>query len=379
MSEYQYYEFVAVDRPLDERQLAELRALSTRARITPTSFVNTYQWGNFRGSPRKLVEEYFDAFLYLANWNTRELMIRLPLKLLDIETAERYCPTDTAGAWVAGDHVIISLTSEEEEAEFDEGGEGWLGSIIPIRAELAGGDLRALYLAWLLCAQAGDLDDDDLEPPVPPNLARLTASLHSLAGFLNLDEDLVAVAAAGSRATGPAPDSDEALVRCIEDLPVEEKNALLLRAVRGDGAHLRAELLRRVRGGANGRTATGDGQRTVAELLAAADARRQERQRRAAELKAEERARRERAAAIAYEKRLDGLALREDAAWQQVDGLIEARKAAEYDQAVRLLEDLRALGTRSGTAAAFDQRMRQLRERHVRKVSLMERLSRAGL
>ena len=292
MSEYQYYEFVAVDRPLDERQLAELRALSNRARITPTSFVNTYEWGDFRGSPRKLVEEYFDAFLYLANWNVRELMIRLPRNLLDIETASRYCPTDTAGAWVAGDHVIISLTSEEE-AEFDEGGEGWLGSIIPIRAELAAGDLRALYLAWLLCAQAGELDDDDLEPPVPPNLTGLTASLRSLADFLNLDEDLVAVAAAGSRVAGPGPDADadEELVRCIEDLPVEEKNALLLRAVRGDGAHLRAELLRRLRASANGSATAGDGQRTVAELLAAADARRQERQRQAAEQKAEERAR----------------------------------------------------------------------------------------
>lgn len=378
MSEYQYYEFVAVDRALDEQQLAELRALSTRARITPTSFVNTYQWGDFRGSPRKLVEEYFDAFLYLANWNTRELMIRLPLKLLDIETAARYCSTDAASAWVASDHVVISLTSEEE-AEFDEGGEGWLGSIIPIRAELAAGDLRALYLAWLLCAQAGDLDDDDLEPPVPPNLAQLTASLHSLADFLNIDEDLVAVAAAGSRVADPGPDPDEQLVRYIEDLPVEEKNALLLRAVSGDGAHLRAELLRRVRAGANGRAMPGDGQRTVAELLAAADDRRQERQRRAAEQKAEERARRERAAAIAYEKRLDSLAPREDAAWRQVDGLIEARKAAEYDQAVRLLKDLRALSTRSGTVAAFDLRIRHLREHHVRKVSLLERLSRAGL
>jgi hypothetical protein len=378
MSEYQYYEFVAVDRPLDERQLAELRALSTRARITPTSFVNTYHWGDFRGSPRKLVEEYFDAFLYLANWNTRELMIRLPRKLLDIETAARYCPTDAAGAWVAGDHVIVSLTSEEE-AEFDEGGEGWLGSIIPIRAELAAGDLRALYLAWLLCAQAGDLDDDDLEPPVPPNMARLTASLSSLVDFLHLDEDLVAVAAAGSREAGPGPDSDEDLVRYIEDLPAQEKNALLLRAVRGDGAHLRAELLRRVRAGAIGSAATGDGQRTVAELLAAADARRGERERRVEEQQAQERARREREAAIAYEKGVDALALREDATWQQVDGLIEAKKAAEYDQAVRLLKDLRALGTRSGTVAAFDQRMRHLRERHVRKVSLLERLSRAGL
>ncbi|MHB2024399.1 MAG: hypothetical protein ACYCO3_13910 [Mycobacteriales bacterium] len=31
MSEYQYYEFLAIDRPLDARQQQELRALSTRA------------------------------------------------------------------------------------------------------------------------------------------------------------------------------------------------------------------------------------------------------------------------------------------------------------------------------------------------------------
>ena len=64
MSEYQYYEFLAVDRPLDTKALAAVRALSTRARITPTSFVNTYQWGDFKGDPRALVERYYDAFLY---------------------------------------------------------------------------------------------------------------------------------------------------------------------------------------------------------------------------------------------------------------------------------------------------------------------------
>lgn len=36
MSEYQYYEFLAVDRPLDKQAQAEVRALSTRARITAT-------------------------------------------------------------------------------------------------------------------------------------------------------------------------------------------------------------------------------------------------------------------------------------------------------------------------------------------------------
>jgi hypothetical protein len=61
MSEYQYYEFLAVDRPLDERQQAEVRALSTRARITATSFTNEYHWGNFRGDPRTMLERYYDA------------------------------------------------------------------------------------------------------------------------------------------------------------------------------------------------------------------------------------------------------------------------------------------------------------------------------
>ncbi|MFI6991817.1 hypothetical protein ACI2LC_09125 [Nonomuraea wenchangensis] len=42
MSEYQYYEFLAIDRPLTDKQQAEVRALSTRAHITATSFTNEY-------------------------------------------------------------------------------------------------------------------------------------------------------------------------------------------------------------------------------------------------------------------------------------------------------------------------------------------------
>ncbi len=51
MSEYQYYEFLAVDRPLKADQLDALRALSTRAEITSTTFVNTYNWETSGGIP----------------------------------------------------------------------------------------------------------------------------------------------------------------------------------------------------------------------------------------------------------------------------------------------------------------------------------------
>jgi len=50
-SEYQYYEFQAIDRPLGEADRKALRDLSTRARINATSFTNAYEWGDFKGDP----------------------------------------------------------------------------------------------------------------------------------------------------------------------------------------------------------------------------------------------------------------------------------------------------------------------------------------
>ncbi len=58
MSEYQYYEFLALDRPLTDKQRAELRSISTRAEITATRFVNEYQWGDLKGDPRTMMERY---------------------------------------------------------------------------------------------------------------------------------------------------------------------------------------------------------------------------------------------------------------------------------------------------------------------------------
>jgi len=44
VSEYQYYDFRAIDRPLMKKEMAALRSISTRAAITTTSFTNHYEW-----------------------------------------------------------------------------------------------------------------------------------------------------------------------------------------------------------------------------------------------------------------------------------------------------------------------------------------------
>jgi hypothetical protein len=121
VSEYQYYEFVAVDRPLTEVEQDQLRAVSTRGRISASSFVNEYQWGDLRADPRRWMERYFDAHLYLANWGHRRVMIRLPAQLLDPDLVATYCIGDSAHSWVCDEHVIIDLSIEG----YGDEGEWW--------------------------------------------------------------------------------------------------------------------------------------------------------------------------------------------------------------------------------------------------------------
>lgn len=82
MSEYQYYEFAAIDRPLTRAEMAKLRAVSTRGVITPTSFTNHYEWGDLKADPADWMRRYFDAFVYTANWCSCWLSLRVPLGTL---------------------------------------------------------------------------------------------------------------------------------------------------------------------------------------------------------------------------------------------------------------------------------------------------------
>ncbi len=279
MSEYQYYEFLAIDRPLDDDEQAEVRSLSTRARITAASFVNEYHWGDFKGDPNLLMERYYDAHLYVANWGTHRVMFRLPTDLLDPEVVEDYSVGDQLSAWVTDEFIVLDLTSEDHsgESDFDYDAEALLSAIVGVRAELAAGDLRPLYLAWLAAYGAWERDedafdrdaDDDLEPPVPPGLGTLTAAQRALADFLRLDDDLLAIAAQTSPPLEEIADDPGDLAAWVTRLPVAEKNRLLARVAQGEAARVRMELLRGFPGD-TAETIPVPTRRTVADLLDAA-------------------------------------------------------------------------------------------------------------
>jgi hypothetical protein len=339
MSEYQYYEFLALDQPLTTKQRAELRSISSRAEITATRFVNEYEWGDLKGDPRKMVERYFDAFLYLANWGTRQVMFRLPRGVLDPELAGQYCATDTASFIETDSHLILNLFVDPEE-----GGDYWdeagaqLAAMVQARSELAAGDLRLLYLAWLLALQRDEMDDDAAEPPLPAGLGKLSAGLQAIVDFFEIDQDLLAAAATSS----PAIEEPAGLPAWVTTLPAREKDELLTRTAAGEGGQVQSLLLRRFR------TAGGEARAAAAQ-------------------------------AAAKTKRLDQLAPRTEAAWEKAAEWIETRRPGEYDLAVSLLQDLKALAEREGNPDAFSRRFLELRTRHARKPTLQERFDRAGL
>lgn len=380
MSEYQYYEFQTIDRPLTDEEQKTLRRCSGRARITATRFVNSYSYADFRGDELEWMAKYFDAFLYMANWGTRRLMLRLPCSLLPHESIERYFAENIISARVVEKNVILDFRSENEG-----GDDGWieddndtLSSLVPLRAELAAGDLRALYIAWLAGVQNGECEDDKEEPPCPPGLCQLSAALDAFADFLRVDQDLIDAAATSS------PDlpniDDEVLRRWVSTLSEKEKAEMLVRLVGGREAHLRAEILMVVRRSCASEAPAANAEpRTVRELIEAAEDRADERRCQEVERAACEKARREREEAAARELRLNALAKRQEEAWRQVEALIATKQPKNYDEAIAMLGDLRDLCVRAGRQAEAAARIARLQQEHASKPSLMKRLRQAGL
>jgi hypothetical protein len=73
------------------------------------------------------------------------------------------------------------------------------------------------------------------------------------------------------------------------------------------------------------------------------------------------------------------LAHREVATWHEVEQLIATQRPKEYDRAVTLLVDLRDLAARSCRTEETARRIRELRQRHANKSSLLKRFEQRKL
>jgi uncharacterized Zn finger protein len=72
------------------------------------------------------------------------------------------------------------------------------------------------------------------------------------------------------------------------------------------------------------------------------------------------------------------LAAREAQVWQEVPALLSTTQPKNYEEAVRLLRDLRDVASDRGSLTQWEARITEFRQRYARKPSLMLRFNNAG-
>lgn len=384
MSEYQYYEFAAIDRPLTRAEMAQLRAVSTRAEITPSGFVNHYEWGNLKADPADWMRCYFDAFVYTANWCSCRLAVRLPLATFGRAELEPFATKHALTIEGDDEHWIIDWSLDESE-DYDrfgmEDGSGWMRRLAPLRDELQRGDLRPLYLGWLAGAAGGELRDNVLEPEVPPGLSELSPPQQALVEFLEIDPDMLAAASAGSaRASPTQTDATEAdlIDAWLGKLPREEMVAALKLIVQGRGNVAERQVKSRhaawlkAQRPSPSSTAPLRSVGQLRELAQSASGLRLERE-------AKERAKQEAERRQQREAYLRLSMADVDKRWATIDAQAQRGSASGYEQAVRALADLAEGYALTSSPKEFDRALRRWLVHHATRGALMRRLTKAGL
>ena len=207
MSEYQYVAFRAIDRAVSKKDLAYMRRQSTRAEITPWSFENEYQYGDFHGNAQEMMRRGYDLHLHYANFGVRTLLIRLPNGLPNAKAMKPYFADKALGFRKdkkgPGGTLIISPYLEPDALDELWDIEEMVHRLVPLRAEIMAGDLRPLYLAHLAVISDDDHDPDEaVETPVPAGLKKPTDAQYALAEFFGIGRTMIAAAAERS---GPLP------------------------------------------------------------------------------------------------------------------------------------------------------------------------------
>ncbi len=389
MSEYQRYEFMTSDRPLTRAQFDAVNALSSHIEASSTHALVEYQWGDFKHDPIQVLHDFFDGFLYWANWGAPELALRFPHAVLPDDLLEAYDLADVVTFTRYPDYDILDIHFGELEAP-DEWVEYELGSLIALRDELMDGDLRALYIVWLAseCLRGEDDDygdelqddehgdDDDVisVPSVPPMMGALTSAQQALADLLQVPHEML-VAAARHSGTSPVSMRDD-VEAWVTLLPADRRTEYLIRLARNEPG-LSRRLLKELRDLSRLRQDSRDPRSAIpsttdervpfailrAESKALRD--RWERERREQER-------------LARQRQLQQIHDHPDEYWHRADLAAARGSGAGYDEAAALLSELRAVAEGFGETPQFEERFGAWVRPHLRRPAFVRRLQDRG-
>lgn len=368
MSEYQRYEFMTIDRPLTRAQLDAVNDLSSHIEASATHALIEYHHGDFKHDPIDILHEFFDGFLYWANWGSPELALRFPHGTLPTDLITGYDFDDFVTFTQDTDYDILDIHFGEMEGP-DEWIEYELGSLITIRDELLEGDVRSLYIVWVasqnMMGNDEEEEDDEISnaPAVPPAFGTLTEAQQALAELLQVPEELLVAAAQHSNTAMPSINDD--FVAWVKSMPQDRRNDYLIRLAHNESGLSRL-LVKELRELGSGKTkaptVTGE-HVTYATLLAESEG---------VKIRLEhEQFEQEQ---LARQRHLQDAHAHQGDYWRQVDLAAVRGTGTGYDEATRLLVELREAADHFKETPAFQARFRTWVKSHLRRPAFLKRL-----
>lgn len=332
MSEYQFVQFIAIDRPLDDEQLAFMQKQSSRATVTRREFTNEYHYGDFRGDALEMMQRGFDLHLHFANFGVRKLMFRLPFGFPGgHEILKPYLIRHNL-EWKQdkdGPGGVLTFQPESDGGRWDDyvsNLEELLTELTPIREMLINGDLRPLYVAWLACEPP-----ESPEPPVPAGMQILPEPLKMMASFYEIGPDLLSVAAEESDAIPETVSKPLPIHAWLQKKSEKQRLTLLQELLNDESGVVRADTLQSIRKTMKSTLwPVRHSKRMMDDLLRLTEERAVVRQRQETEAAEKQR-----------KKRLAAMAKNPGETVAAVSKLVAMRSTAKYVEAVALLCDLR--------------------------------------
>jgi hypothetical protein len=136
MSEYQYYEFCSINKPLTKEARDAMASLSSRANVGTHNASYVYNYGDFRGNSNKLVLKYFDVFFYISNFGTIRLTFKYNISQIDINEIKKHCIEDIIDCEQYGEDILLDINIQNEDGFGWTEGEGLLPDLLPLYDEI---------------------------------------------------------------------------------------------------------------------------------------------------------------------------------------------------------------------------------------------------
>ncbi|MCT4602413.1 MAG: hypothetical protein N4A59_05885 [Marinifilum sp.] len=369
MSEYQFYEFKAIDKPLTPKEKEVVSSWSSRTTAKNSGAIFIYHYSDFPKDELEVVKQYFDAMFYIANWGSKRLIFKIPKEFIDKKKVRQYC---VEGLKIIDykDSVLIDFWIEDDGEGNDWiEGEGILASLITLRQDIISGDYRSLYLIWLKVSTEdvvndyGNVNSESEESVIPEGLNELSGSLLDFVEIFDIDKDTISAAAEVSEPLKTMEEIDYSIE--LAKLTDKEKNDWLMRLIGNEP--LLSEKIKRHFSGAKAQSKH-TSKRTIANIV-----------KNSLSLKEERKARNKKQREEQFLVKLKKIEGKKDVLWGQVYSLIKQKQAKAYDEAIQILLSLKELAVFKQDFVSFAEKVEFIKQQNRNLTGLKRRIDSAKL